>query len=316
MRAEAALALLLLLPLASASWVAVLFGDYPDVDVSILALLPAPDGTRFSVSNSTASYSGHYGSYTVAATKNAHNITLALYGEEESKAALQQELEWIGGIAGITPDICPSYSIRDEPDGNYSACNGTIRIYYLPPSQPPPVMLPPPGSHTGGGEVAPEEQGFLARLVSGMDRLAGGIFGPILSALGIKQQPGQGLAAAAGVGVFALLCPALAAILVIIIAAFLLLSIKQAPAPAPLEPEIVKLLSNQTRFGIMQELSMADKVPTHLSEKLGVSKPAIVSHLADLIDAGLVEKIEEPGRKFVHYRLTQKGRQALLRHAA
>ena len=66
----------------------------------------------------------------------------------------------------------------------------------------------------------------------------------------------------------------------------------------------------------MQELSEADKIPTHLSLKLGVSKPAIVGRLAELAEAGLVEKVEVPGKKFVHYRLTQKGRQILLRMAS
>ena len=46
-----------------------------------------------------------------------------------------------------------------------------------------------------------------------------------------------------------------------------------------------------------------------------MSKPAITNHLADLVEAGLVEKIGAEGKKFVYYRLTQKGRQTLLARA-
>jgi DNA-binding MarR family transcriptional regulator len=80
--------------------------------------------------------------------------------------------------------------------------------------------------------------------------------------------------------------------------------------------EIERLLSNGTRAGIMDELSIADKIPTDLSMRLGKSKATVVEHLDALVCAGLVERIQTQGRKFVYYRLTQKGKQALLRRAA
>lgn len=95
-----------------------------------------------------------------------------------------------------------------------------------------------------------------------------------------------------------------------VIASYLLL--QQRPAPQA-DLEVERLLSNNTRAGIMEELFVADKIPTDLSLRLGKSKATVVEHLDALVVAGLVEKIVTQGRKFVYYRLTQKGRQALLR---
>ena len=98
-----------------------------------------------------------------------------------------------------------------------------------------------------------------------------------------------------------------------VIASYLLL--QQRPAPqADLEAE--RLLLNGTRAGIMEELSVADKIPTDLSMRLGKSKATVVEHLDALVSAGLVERLQTPGKKFVYYRLTQKGKQVLLRRAA
>lgn len=77
----------------------------------------------------------------------------------------------------------------------------------------------------------------------------------------------------------------------------------------------MKLLENETRAGILQELSETEKIPTDISLRLGKSKATVIEHLDTLVQAELVERIETPGKKFVYYRLTQKGRQALLRMA-
>jgi DNA-binding transcriptional ArsR family regulator len=76
-----------------------------------------------------------------------------------------------------------------------------------------------------------------------------------------------------------------------------------------------ELMRNQTRAGIMGELKDADRIPTDLSLRLGKSKSSIVEHLDALVEAGLVERMQQPGKKFVYYRLTQKGRQILLKRA-
>jgi DNA-binding MarR family transcriptional regulator len=104
----------------------------------------------------------------------------------------------------------------------------------------------------------------------------------------------------------------LGAFLAVLVASYLILHGRQEPV---LDAATEKLLDNPTRAGIMEELSSADKIPTDISAKLGKSKAAVVEHLAALSEAGLVERIATPGKKFVFYKLTQKGRQILLRRA-
>ncbi|VVC02325.1 Bacterial regulatory protein, arsR family [uncultured archaeon] len=82
-----------------------------------------------------------------------------------------------------------------------------------------------------------------------------------------------------------------------------------------IEDPTMKLLANETRAGIVRQLAEADRIPTDLALQLDKSKAAISEHLDILVGEGLVERIEEPGRKFVFYRLTQKGKQVLLRMA-
>ena len=77
----------------------------------------------------------------------------------------------------------------------------------------------------------------------------------------------------------------------------------------------MKLFENETRAGIMKQLAEADRIPTDLANSLDKSKAAVVEHLDILMGEGLVERIETPGKKFVFYRLTQKGKQALLKMA-
>jgi len=95
------------------------------------------------------------------------------------------------------------------------------------------------------------------------------------------------------------------------VAAYLLLHQRQITEQ--IEPQVERLLENETRAGILRELEAADRIPTDLSARLNKSKATISEHLEELVGAGLVERLETPGRKFVFYRLTRKGKQALLR---
>ncbi|MEM4554487.1 MAG: winged helix-turn-helix domain-containing protein [Candidatus Anstonellaceae archaeon] len=70
-----------------------------------------------------------------------------------------------------------------------------------------------------------------------------------------------------------------------------------------------------TKAEILRQLFEADRIPTDLSARLGKSKSTITEHLEELVLEGMVERIERPGKKFVFYRLTSKGRQLLLRKA-
>jgi DNA-binding MarR family transcriptional regulator len=79
-------------------------------------------------------------------------------------------------------------------------------------------------------------------------------------------------------------------------------------APAPPTP----IFLSDSRLALLSQLQTADRIPTDISTRLGKSKATVVEQLDGLVTAGLVERVSEPGRKFVFYRLTRAGRQALL----
>lgn len=71
------------------------------------------------------------------------------------------------------------------------------------------------------------------------------------------------------------------------------------------------ILSNELRMNMLIELREADKIPTYFSDKFKKSKSTISEHLDKLISAGLVEKVQEKGKKFVYYRITRDGKSVL-----
>jgi DNA-binding transcriptional ArsR family regulator len=75
-----------------------------------------------------------------------------------------------------------------------------------------------------------------------------------------------------------------------------------------LDYRTVKALSSSTRIKILNELLEGESTPTSLSDEIGKSKSTIASHLATLVDSGLVEKDEREGRRRVVYRPTRKAR--------
>ncbi|VVB66236.1 Bacterial regulatory protein, arsR family [Candidatus Gugararchaeum adminiculabundum] len=85
---------------------------------------------------------------------------------------------------------------------------------------------------------------------------------------------------------------------------------------APSDVGVHKALSNDTRVGILKELNQGDRIVTDLGERLGKDKSTVHEHLELLLKEGLVEKIEQPGKKFVFYRLTRKGKEIVKGSAA
>ena len=75
------------------------------------------------------------------------------------------------------------------------------------------------------------------------------------------------------------------------------------------------MLSSPTRLNILNELSQNDKIPTDLSNRIGKSKATVIEHLERLRETGFVEKVQQQGKKFVYYRITSKGKTALIRSA-
>ena len=71
--------------------------------------------------------------------------------------------------------------------------------------------------------------------------------------------------------------------------------------------DVLKILSADTRMDILKILSEGGRTPSFISKKLNKTDATIVEHLNALVKAGLVKKIEQPGRKWVFYTLTEKG---------
>ncbi len=74
------------------------------------------------------------------------------------------------------------------------------------------------------------------------------------------------------------------------------------------DKDILKVLSGDTRLKILKELSQGNRTPSDLGKKFSKSNSTILEHLDILVKAGLVTKIEQPGRKWVFYTLTDKGK--------
>ncbi|MFH1447309.1 MAG: winged helix-turn-helix domain-containing protein, partial [Candidatus Micrarchaeota archaeon] len=73
---------------------------------------------------------------------------------------------------------------------------------------------------------------------------------------------------------------------------------------------VYKSLSSDTRRGIMRILQDGEggRTTTFISEKLGKSKATVSEHLEKLVGAQLIERDHVHGRKWVFYKLTQKGK--------
>jgi len=108
---------------------------------------------------------------------------------------------------------------------------------------------------------------------------------------------------------------ALAAIGIFFMAVFAFYFRPRLPAPptAP-KPEMIEL--SDTRLAILEDLEGADRIPTDIALRLERSKSTVVEHLEGLCRQGLVQKVEERGKKFVYYRLTHEGKSLLIRRHA
>jgi DNA-binding transcriptional ArsR family regulator len=73
------------------------------------------------------------------------------------------------------------------------------------------------------------------------------------------------------------------------------------------DKDILKILAVDTRMDILKELRKGDRTLSDLSRILKKDKSTIMEHLTILAKAGLVKRIQNPGKKFVFYALTEKG---------
>jgi DNA-binding transcriptional ArsR family regulator len=78
-----------------------------------------------------------------------------------------------------------------------------------------------------------------------------------------------------------------------------------------LTPEMLKALGENTKAMILKELSRGPRTPTDIGRRLDKSTPTIVEHLDKLVNSGLVERIERPGKKYVFYALTETSKELI-----
>ncbi len=79
-------------------------------------------------------------------------------------------------------------------------------------------------------------------------------------------------------------------------------------ASLKLDEDTAKVLSSDTRKEILELLNERNMTVTELSRKLGLSKSTVHEHLSKLVETGFINKLNEEGRKWVYYELTEKGR--------
>ncbi len=231
---------------------------------------------------------GHYGNYTLSVQERGGAIEIMVFGAEESHGALVSEMMWLAQNNMLSTkcslESVPEGTVYCDENGSWqqmqNEASGTgALVVPQPTSEPEAKSLGMPSRAAYDSQAAPE----AAPLAAEEDRI------------GTEQ-----------------LLQLLGAFLAVLVASYLILQSRPVPMP---DAQDERLLANETRAGIMEELSSADKIPTDISNKLGKSKASVVEHLATLMEAGLVERIATPGKKFVYYRLSQKGRQLLLRRA-
>jgi DNA-binding transcriptional ArsR family regulator len=74
-----------------------------------------------------------------------------------------------------------------------------------------------------------------------------------------------------------------------------------------IDRDVLKVLSVDTRMDILKILSEGERTPSFIGKKLDKSDATIVEHLEKLEKVGLVKRIEQPGKKWVFYTLTERG---------
>lgn len=109
---------------------------------------------------------------------------------------------------------------------------------------------------------------------------------------------------------------AIAAIALGIVVALLLGAAAVTVMFRPADLAVHRALSSTVRAELLAELEDTEKILTDLSVKVGRSKATTLEHLEKLAEAGLIERVETPGKKFVFYRITRSGKEALRSRSA
>ncbi len=271
----------------------------------------SPESSSLLISNDRLASEGQYGNYTATIGYAGGNAYVSVSGTDESLAALELEVGRAISEKLLSTACKPAQiagmnesAVYCNPNGEWVGCAQTGECKIIPPAP------------MGASATSPNEgAGALPEAGTGAAAIGSALPTDDRSAKALPLPPGQRMGATQGEPAATInpeqMVQLLGAFLAIIVASYLLLQHK----PPEISAVDKRLLENETRSGILQELSDADRIPTDLSNKLGKSKATVVEHLSALSSAGFVERIETPGKKYVFYRLTRKGKIALLKRA-
>jgi len=76
----------------------------------------------------------------------------------------------------------------------------------------------------------------------------------------------------------------------------------------PLDDALLKVLSSESRREILRLLRERRMTGAELATRLDLGKPAVAEHLKKLQEAELIERFDDPERRWVYYNLSSRGR--------
>ncbi|MES2155050.1 MAG: ArsR family transcriptional regulator [bacterium] len=79
----------------------------------------------------------------------------------------------------------------------------------------------------------------------------------------------------------------------------------------PLDDSLLKVLSSESRREILRLLSERRMTGAEMAVRLNLGKPAVSEHLKKLTESGLIERMDDPERRWVYYNLSARGKSIL-----
>ncbi len=79
----------------------------------------------------------------------------------------------------------------------------------------------------------------------------------------------------------------------------------------PLDDALLKVLSSESRREILRLLAERRMTGAEMAVRLNLGKPAVSEHLKKLTEAGLIDRMDDPERRWVYYNLSTRGKSIL-----
>lgn len=76
----------------------------------------------------------------------------------------------------------------------------------------------------------------------------------------------------------------------------------------PVGLDAMQALASRRRFDVLRALRDRRRTVSELADRLDVAKGTVHRHVGKLVEAGFVDRIDDPDRQWVYYELTPDGR--------